>query len=71
MYKINDRVKIAHDNENESYNEFKGVTLIIIQAERGGIGYDHGVYPQLLMEFETEDGIEFPFSLYEYEIEFE
>jgi hypothetical protein len=69
MYKVGDKVKVSSENDNESYDEFREKTLVITISEVGGRGYDMGVYPQKLMCFETLDGEEIPFSLYEYEIE--
>lgn len=69
MYKIGQRVKISSENDNENYDSFRDKVLIITNAEVGGQGYDDGMLPQKLMDFETEDGGEIPFSLYEYEIE--
>ena len=69
MCKIGDKVKVSCENDNDNYNEFRGKTLIITDIEVGGLGYDMSVYPQKLMCFETIDGEEIPFSLYEYEIE--
>ena len=69
MYKVGDKVKVSSENDNNSYNEFREKTLVITDAEVGGVAYDMAVYPQKLMCFETIDGEEIPFSLYEYEIE--
>lgn len=68
-YKVGDRVRISSDNDNENYDRFRDKVLIITHAETGGRGYDESMYPEKLMDFETEDGEEFPYSLYEYEIE--
>lgn len=69
MYKVGDKVKVSSGNDNDSYEEFRNKTLVITDVEVGGRGYDMAVYPQKLMCFETIDGEEIPFSLYEYEIE--
>jgi len=69
MYKVDDKVKVSNDNDNENYDEFRDKVLIITHADVGGVGYDMAVYPQQLMCFETVEGEEIPFSLYEYEIE--
>jgi len=64
MYKVGDKVKVSSENDNDSYDEFREKTLVITD-----VAYDMAVYPQKLMCFETIDGEEIPFSLYEYEIE--
>lgn len=69
MYKVGQKVKVSRENDNENYNLFREEILIITNCEIGGNGYDMGVYPQQLMCFKTEKGIDVPFSLYEYEIE--
>lgn len=69
MYKVGQRVKISSENDNDNYDSFRDKVLIITHAETGGPGYDNSMYPEKLMCFETEDGEEVPFSLYEYEIE--
>ena len=64
---IGKKVKIISDNEN--YDKFRKKTLICTYASNEGKGYDDSVYPQLLCDFKTLDGKEFPFALYEYEFE--
>jgi len=72
MFKIGDKVKIASDNDNESYKEFKGKTLIIFDIatnENEHVGYDDSMEGMPLYDFIDENGEYLPFSLYEYEIE--
>ena len=69
MYKIGQKVKIAAENDNENYDDFREKVLIITHAEVGGLGYDSDMHPQKLMCFKTEEGDDVPFSLYEYEVE--
>lgn len=69
MYKVGQKVKVSSENDNDNYDSFRDKVLIITHAEVGGLGYDDGMYPEKLMCFETEDGEEVPFSLYEYEVE--
>lgn len=69
MYKIGQKVKISKDNDNENYDPFRGDTLIITHKSNKGRGYDETMYTQMLMDFELENGEEFPYALYEYEIE--
>lgn len=68
-YKVGQRVKVSSNNDNENYDSFRDKVLIITHAEIGGRGYDQALYPQQLISFETIDGKEIPFSLYDYEIE--
>jgi hypothetical protein len=70
MYTKGDRIKISSSNDNENYVDFKNDILVVTHASRGGRGYDESMYPQKLMSFEMEGGEDFPFSLYEWEIEF-
>jgi len=65
-FTVGSKVKIVSDNEN--YINFKDKTLIVTHSEVGGLVYDDGMYPEKLMCFETLEGEEFPFSLYEYEV---
>ena len=69
MYKLNDRVLISSQNEN--YELFKDKVLIVTHIaidESEHPGYDSSMEGEQLMDFVTEDGINLPFSLYEYEI---
>ena len=67
-YKVGQKVKVSESNDNENYDSFRDKILIITHAETGGLGYDEVMYPEKLMDFETEDGEEVPFALYEYEV---
>ena len=62
---IGKKAKIVSDNEN--YERFKDKVLIVTHASNSGRGYDSACYPEMLCDFECEDGSEFPFALYEYE----
>ncbi len=65
-----DRVMIARDNDNENYDEFRDMVLVVVNAETGGNGYDESMYPEKLMDLIVEEtGEDLPFSLYEYEVE--
>jgi len=64
---IGKKVRIISDNEN--YSDFVGKTLICTFASNSGNGYDSCMYPEMLCDFKTIDGNEFPFALYEYEFE--
>jgi hypothetical protein len=67
--KIGQRVKVSRNNDNESYDSFRDKVLIVTHSSNKGEYYDSGMYPQKLMSFETEDGEEVPYSLYECEVE--
>lgn len=64
---IGKRALIVSDNEN--YEAYRDKVLIITHASNSGIGYDDACYPEMLCDFECEDGTEFPFALYEYEFQ--
>ena len=68
-FKIGDKVKVSKNNDNENYNDFRDKVLIITHADNKGLGYDPGMYPQGLYSFETENGEEVGFSLYDYELQ--
>jgi hypothetical protein len=64
---IGKKVKITSDNDN--YDDYRGKTLIVTDADNEGRGYDSALYPEMLCSFRCTDGTDFPFSLYEYEFE--
>ena len=66
-FRVGSKVKIVSDNE--SYAAYIDKTLVVTHSEVGGLGYDDCMYPQKLMEFKTLEGKDFPFALYEYEVE--
>lgn len=66
---IGKRCQIKASNDNENYDNFRDKVLICTHASNSGNGYDSGVYPELLCDFECEDGTIFPFALYEYEFD--
>ena len=66
LFKIGEKVKLSSDaKENENYKEYFDTTLIISDAdlEDEGLGI---IEP--IISFVCENGAEFPFSLYGYEI---
>jgi len=63
------KVKISEENDNDNYDLFRNQTLIITHASVGGRWYDDTMYPQKLLDLETEIGESVPFSLYEYEVD--
>ena len=71
MYQKGDNVKIRKENDNEAYDEFREMVLIITHVATNSEqhpGYDEGLSGQGLYDFKTEDGEEVPFSLYDFEI---
>ncbi len=70
-YQLDDIVGISTEGEmNENYKDFIGKDLIItnVAVNRDEHqGFDEGV-GEALYDFETKDGKEVPFSLYEYEL---
>ena len=67
MFKIGDKVKIASDNDNENYDNFRDKVLTITHIatnEKQHEGYDSSMQGMALYDFK-----DVPFSLYEYEIE--
>ena len=68
-FKIGDKVKVASNDDNENYNDFRDKVLIITHADDKGVGYDETFSPQGLYSFETEDNEEIDFSLYDCELE--
>lgn len=70
MYSIGDKVVISSDNEN--YDDYRDMVLIvenIATSENDTCAYDSLMEGMQLMDFTLENGDEFPFSLYEYEVE--
>jgi hypothetical protein len=71
-FDIGSWVKIASDSDNENYNDFRGLTLVVMHVTRNSkehMAYDEGMSPQGLYDLETLDGKEVPFSLYDCELE--
>lgn len=69
-FDLGDSVVITSDNEN--YIDYLDKKLIITHVATNTSqhrGYDDSMSGMGLYDFETEDGIEVPFSLYDYEIE--
>ena len=60
---------IKPSNDNENYDSFRDRVLIITHASNSGIAYDDSCYPEMLCDFDCEDGTDFPFALYEYEFD--
>lgn len=62
---IGKKVRVISDND--CYDSFRDKVLTVTHASREGQGYDSGCYPELLCDFEDEDGNQIPCALYEYE----
>ncbi len=67
IFRVGSKVKIVSDNEN--YADYIDKTLVVTYSAVGGLGYDDCMHPQKLMDFKTLEGEDFPFALYEYEVE--
>lgn len=70
-FKINQRVRVSPENDNDSYNSFKNEVLIITHIAKGKTdhpGYDEGVSPDYLYDLRTTSGKDVPCSLYDYEL---
>jgi len=70
-FKLNQRVKVAPDNDNDGYNKFRNKVLIITNVARNKNEhpfYDESVSPDYLYDLQTIDGKEVGCSLYDYEL---
>jgi len=71
-YNVGDRVKISPSNDNDSYDDFRDKILIITHKATNTDehpGFDEGLLGiDALYDFETEDGEDVPYSLYDYEL---
>ena len=70
--KINDRVKVSSENDNEGYNSFRDKVLIITHAASNKDehpGHDDGMAPEKLYDLKEEkSGKDVNCSLYDYEL---
>ncbi len=68
MSLVNKIVRITSDNEN--YIDWIDRDLVITHASNEGVGYDSGMYPEMLCDFQdVHTGETCPFDCYEYEFE--
>ena len=70
-YDVGDRVKVAPENDNDNYDDFRDKVLIITHVATNQSqhpGYDSSLAGEGLYDFETEDGEEVHSSLYDYEL---
>ncbi|WP_090739339.1 hypothetical protein [Paenibacillus sp. Mc5Re-14] len=71
-FDVGDSVKVASDNDNDGYDDFRDKTLIVTHVATSTDehpGYDESMEGIALYDLETEDGEEIGCSLYEYELE--
>ena len=71
--KIGDKIRISPDNDNDSYDKYRNLDLVITQIAYNTNqhpGYDTGMDGMALVDCEVcNTGEAVPFSLYEYEFE--
>ena len=68
VFSIGDKVKVSIDNDNENYDSFRNKVLIIVCKDKICSGYDWSLFPQYIYSFKYENGVNCPFSLYDYEL---
>lgn len=71
MFKIGDLLIIRSTNEN--YAAYRNKVLVVTKKATcvdEHPGYDEGMRGMPLYDFKTEDGQDFPFSLYQYEVDY-
>jgi len=71
-FKLNQRVRVNSQNDNENYESFKDEVLIITNVARNKEehqGYDDSLKGEYLYDLETETGKEVNCSLYDYELQ--
>lgn len=70
-FKLNQRVKVSPDNDNENYDSFRNDILIITHVAKDICqhpGYDESLSPEYLYDLKKETGENIPCSLYDYEL---
>lgn len=71
-FKLNQKVKVNEENDNENYNSFRNKVLIITNVAKNKNehpGYDDSLSGQYLYDLKTENGEVVHFSLYDYELQ--
>ena len=71
-FRIGQKVKVAENNDNENYDDFRDKTLIITHIAKNSSqhpGYDEGVGQPLYDLKDAKTGKAIGSSLYEYELE--
>lgn len=70
-FKLNQRVKVAPENDNDCYNSFRDDILIITNVAKNKDehpGYDSSLNGQYLYDLKTISGKDVYSSLYDYEL---
>jgi len=70
-FKLNQKVKVSPENDNDCYNSFRDEVLIITHVAKSKEehpGYDEGVSPDYLYDLKTVSGKDVHCSLYDYEL---
>ena len=71
-FRVGSTVRMTEDaleNYGEQYRDVVLEVTVVSRSEREHPGYDMGMSPMPLYDFMTEDGKDFPNSLYTYELE--
>lgn len=71
-FKVGTRVMVAEDNDNENYDSFRHLTLVVTSIatnRQQHPGYDDSMGGMPLYDLETKDGNSIGSSLYEYELD--
>lgn len=70
-FRLNQRVRVSPENDNDNYASFRDNVLIITHVAKDKTdhpGYDESVSPEYLYDLKTESGEDVPCSLYDYEL---
>ena len=70
-YKVGDKVRIAYNNDNDGYEEYRNKIMIITDAyysDEYCFAYDKSMRGRGLFRLEFPNGDSVGFMLYEYEI---
>ena len=70
-FKLNQKVRVNPENDNENYTGFREEVLIITHIAKDGSehpGYDSSISPEYLYDLKTASGKDVPCSLYDYEL---
>lgn len=70
-FKLNQRVKVSPENDNDNYDSFRDEVLIITHVAKNTEDhrfYDESLSPEYLYSFKTVSGKDVPCSLYDYEL---
>lgn len=70
-FKLNQKVRVSPENDNECYDSFRSDVLIITHVAKDKTehpGYDECVSPEYLYDLKKESGEDIGSSLYDYEL---